>query len=695
MSIKSIKIKNLLSFDELIINNIEDINCIIGKNNAGKSNLLKLIRFFYNKLDNQRVLPPSLNSNYSSYGTITLEFNILKIKNIVTSNRIKESLNSIYDYNKYKFFRHIYNLLFKNHHENTISITLKINSNDSTEWLVKDKKILNIINYLYPFFEIDTRHIDLYDWDKLWHLISKLKSFNTEKLDKDKIIDFFDEQISDTSTEYRDYIERIENITKTTKYSYREKVLNYVKVGLEGQTFLINEQELSTQSDGTNSHRFIEIFLNLLISLTRREYITPFVYIDEPEIGLHPKKNEELIYNLYNIYSSFSKNKTPYPKILFATHSPNIVKQVIKLFDIKQQILHFSKNKQTNNTKVQKMNSQYQDSRFLNIFHDNEARLFFSDFILFVEGETELEVFSNKELLNIFPFLTKIDIYATNDVALKYLNPSYSNTSIPYLVLYDLDKFVEFDFNRNKLILTNKNINFKNFYKIYKNAYFGSKNYELIQFLKNIFSNIHENNVEFIDNIYIKNFNINMLVKNLNKYFFKPHNYFSNQTTIEEVLINEKTINSLYKWLIINYLKFSEKQKNAPPKVKRDIKKKKFEKIKNCIQYVNENFPSEKDKLTAFLLVFNGKTKSLISIENTNYEKYLSLDFRNKINNLKELYLNDLNNYFSKTSGWTTNFINFKIEELRNNYDNEELINQFKENFEELYDIIESIRVKL
>lgn len=49
MSIKSIRIENLLSYDTLIINNIKDLNCVIGKNNVGKSNLLKLLSFFLQK----------------------------------------------------------------------------------------------------------------------------------------------------------------------------------------------------------------------------------------------------------------------------------------------------------------------------------------------------------------------------------------------------------------------------------------------------------------------------------------------------------------------------------------------------------------------------------------------------------------------------------------------------------------------
>ena len=72
MSLKSIKIQNLLSFEELHIKKFEDVNCIIGRNNVGKSNLLKLINYFYQKLDNEKVLPPELKSRYSSCGIISI-----------------------------------------------------------------------------------------------------------------------------------------------------------------------------------------------------------------------------------------------------------------------------------------------------------------------------------------------------------------------------------------------------------------------------------------------------------------------------------------------------------------------------------------------------------------------------------------------------------------------------------------------
>ena len=124
MGIKSIKINNLLSFNHIIISDIKDINCIVGKNNVGKSNLLKLLKYFYNKLEGERHLPPKLNSNYSTFGTITITYDVSRIYKIVTSKS-----------NKTKFFKHIYSTIFKNNfNHDTFELTLKIHSNDSSEW---------------------------------------------------------------------------------------------------------------------------------------------------------------------------------------------------------------------------------------------------------------------------------------------------------------------------------------------------------------------------------------------------------------------------------------------------------------------------------------------------------------------------------------------------------------------------------
>jgi len=698
VGIKSIKIKNLLSFDELIINDFKDVNCIVGRNNSGKSNLLKLIRFFYKKLEGKRELPPTLNSKYSAFGTITIIYDTSRIKQIVTSETNK---------GKSSFFKHIYNVLFKEENENNIfslieidsidkeptyELTLKINSNDSTEWSTKSKDVINIINYLYPFFDIEARHIDLYDWNKLWIIVSRLKSFNINKLKQEEIVDFFNDKLSSDSDGYKEYIEKIQNATRTNKYNYREKVLNYVKAGLKGQTFLIDEQSLEMQSDGTNSHRFIEIALELLISLTRRDYINPTIYIDEPEVGLHPKRNEELIYKLYDTYSSYKKTKetkekgkykTPYPNIIFATHSPNIVKEVIKLFEINQQILHFSKDKKVN-TIVQKMNSTYKDERFLNIFSDNEARLFFSNFILFVEGETELEIFRNKKLLNKFPKLKEIDVYkSSSNVLGSYINPAYSNTAIPYLFLFDADKIYSFKRDSanskiRKLSFENKN---KNLYRLPDGKPENEADInKLISKYNKGFNKKYRDKLETMQKLKIihnKEFNFNELSFRINKIeeykesidliqnYLNDYNVKFLHTTIEEMLINDKSKdiffksieqdvkidNFLYDIRTVEYTVSFYKQRVNIGKI-RLLKPRK--RIRKKIIYKHHKYPKEVEQyLVEYLRVvyFNGKfeilTNKITEIDHENSE--FTKKQINEFDMMKKTILKKLKNYNLKT----------------------------------------------
>ncbi len=648
MSIKSIKIKNLLSFDELIIDNFKDINCIIGKNNSGKSNLLKLIRFFYNRLEGKRELPPQLNSNYSVFGTIAITYSI--------SDRIKTYLEK----KEKKYFEN-----------NTIyELTLKIYSNDSIEWSTNDKKILDTINYIYPFFDIEARHIDLYNWDKLWHIISKLKSFKLEKLEKN----LFHKE-NENNREFNEFIKLIDSTIDISKYTYKDKLLAYIKSGISGDKFVIGTDELITQSDGTNAHKFIELSLRLLIVLSKREYITPIIYIDEPEIGLHPKKNEELIENVYDIYKTEKRNIS-YPTIIFATHSPNIVKQVIKLFDINQQILHFSK-KQNKPTVSQVMYSQYNDKRFLNIFSDNEARLFFSNFILFVEGDTELEVFRNAKLLKQFPILKIIDVYQSGtNVTLENINPSYAKTSIPYLLLFDADKIYKFkrpnsDKSKREIILQkNGNLyDLKNEILNKTKFFYDKKKNEIYVYINTV--------IEFTQKKYdFDNFLFSLkkekeylqFTKDLNKYLINIKNIYSVKTTIEETLINNMSKSLFFEWISNEY----NFDKN---KIKEDILDDNI--LINYIRlFFGGKFEIQVDY--SFLEKDNDKTKKS--------KKLFELIKKNqKFPSQREV----------KTSGWATSFLNFSIDKIEKNRGENEFKEEFKKYFRELYDIITIIENKL
>lgn len=736
MAIQSIRVKNLLSFEDIFIDDIQDINCIVGKNNVGKSNLLKLIRYFYSKLNGERVLPPELYSKYNSFGSITIKFNTTRIKQIVTGKN-----------NKSAFLKHIYNTLFigqkrtsssnQTLEESYIELTLTIFKDDSVKWSTPNQEILKIIYILYPFIDIETRHIDLYDWNKIWGLVSQLSSFNVKKVNRDNVIDYLDNQISNGHGNYKDYIDKVESIVDTKHYSYRDKVLSYIKVGLPGHDFTNYGQDLNIQSDGTNSHRYIEIILKLLIVLTRREFITPTIYIDEPEVGLHPKLSEDLIQTLHKVYCEYLKTKigkevgkykTPYPKVIFSTHSPSILKYVVRLFKNNQQIIHFSKTR-TQGTKVSRLNSQYSDARFLNIFSDNEARLFFSNFILFVEGATELEIFRNYKLCEKFTPLKSIDVYETNEVILKYLNPNYSKAAIPFLVLNDADVLLKFDYKNSKLTLDNSKYNFLKITR-HNSLDFHTKNGKRRKSIIDFINSQNGKSFKFdSDKIGFDTFPIQGFISSINEILDEQQCYLT-LTTIEGSLITEHSLPIFEKWLIHKFtrsIRYNGSNKTPTQwfiSLKKDldlgkksnmelfnnimifdpidcnlskfdsqfIKEVRTQHLKDCKKAILDYSTSPKLILNLLRVIFEGKTDNLLSRHHDDFTATATPKFRQAVKNIRLNYFSTLNPIMGKTGGWVTDFLNFAIDHIDKNSKTEQHFNRnFAFVFPELSDIIRKV----
>lgn len=694
MSIKSIRIENLLSYDCVIINKISDLNCIIGKNNVGKSNLLKLISYFYRKINGDKCIPPNLHSGYNSLGSIAIEYDMSRIKSIVTSNREGKS----------DFFKHIYNTFFKGSpvgpakglfldsgSDTSFTLKLIINKDDSVSWSTKNENHIKLIGYLFPFFEIETRHINLYDWDKIWELISRLKSFKVNNFDKEEIIEFINEKISPTSDAYKDFITKVEGITKVSSYSYREKVLNYVKIGLNGQKFNVRGNDLTTQSDGTNSAEYLSIFLKLLIALTRREYISPIIFIDEPETGLHPKANEKLIYEIYQSCESFKKNSiefeigkyaTPLPRIFIATHSSNIVKFIVKYFKNTHQLLHFRNS--DSKTKVSTLTSTYRDNRFLNIFSDNEARMYFSDIILFVEGDTELEAFSNFSLARKFPHMNLIELYqASSNVYLENLNPARTKLPVPYFYLFDRDKVIQFEIKSRKckiVLQGNGQLYSLKIASLDKELVYFKKGYSL-DFKKQVNLIEQIKSSEGVE-IYFDNKSLDFdnrdrafvedIYQKIDEHLIRKNIIILN-STFEKCLINENSVYIFLKWL---------------------------EDINGCdgdeiVQYLNKSRRLDFKVLSAYLrLIFNGKSEigaSYKKIEKVNKEFLIS----RKILKVIERKIIEKSFFTGKTGGWVTSFLDFAITyidkaAIKKNVSFE---SEFSSIFSEFYSMIEKLRL--
>ncbi|WP_286297676.1 retron Eco8 family effector endonuclease [Vibrio apostichopi] len=683
MSIKSIKIKNLLSFGSIELKSIEEINAIVGMNNVGKSNFLSLVQFFYDKMASDRILAPELNSNYSPIGEVTITYDLSRIKKIVMSGRKNSKFfNIIYSAlikdESVSFFE-MFNSSFKSEAK-TFELTLIVNANGSSYWLEKDKQRIEIIHYLFPFFHIDSRHIDLHDWDKIWDLIASIKSLNVDKIDMDDFKAYIDSKLSDNGTIFSDYINMIEDSITIEKYAHKEKVLSIIKSAVKGSVFSSGGKDTKYQSDGTNSFNYIESTLKLLMLITRSEYITPFVFVDEPEVGLHPKKCEQLVNNIYNTYQKYgfkngNRRSIPFPKIVFSTHSSSIVKEVIKNFQENHQVIHFSLD-EMNNTKLQVMNSIYKKNNFLSIFSDNEARLFFSKFILFVEGETEQEIFGNFKLQNKFKSLKEIEVYkCSNNKIAEAINPSYSNTSIPYLFLYDADKFYEFGMQHSKKL----EIKFCNATKDV-----GIKNEKLVQEMKYYKRGFNKEHKEIYERlVQMSSFQGDEFETDSTGMFFKKNSpfyafriqvreYLKNKNvtvfndTIEGALISDNSKELFFKWLLsehgidVTHLLGSTVQLRTSGKVVID----------------------DKVLLACIKLMFGGKS-------DTQFKK------TRKFKQVEDLvfYINGKADWppISKTSGWVTSFLDFSIAEI----EKESLANQdqnfytiFNGYFPELYAIL-------
>lgn len=609
---KKIEITNLLSFDNLLVEDLNDLNCIVGRNNVGKSNLLKVLKFFYNKLDGKEELPPKLNSNYSYKGSISITFDLTRIYRIARKKPTNQYFALIIRKLIPLHMRSIFTLMRYDNDHTTYTLVLNIYNDGKVKWSTNDKQTLNLILYLFPFFHIEPRHMNLHEWDSLWDLISRLKSFNLSNIDEQSVINFFDKSINaNGDNSYKKYIADLNDTISTRQSTQKEKVLSYIKAGLKGYRFEIDENDLKYHSDGTNSFHFIKTFLKILITISRREYITPFVFIDEPELGLHPKMNEVLIQDIYTSYK-YSKNgddRITRPRVFLTTHSPNIVKEIIKKFRVNQRIYCFQK-KTDSKTTISKLNSTYDNESFINIFSDNEARLFFSDFILFVEGESELEVFGNMKLTEHFSHLKNIDLYkCSNNVIGERVNPSYSNTAIPYMFLFDADKAISIKGEPKKLSLElQKNGNYFDFkteslkaeYNRYKMGF--SKNYKarkenlacLISSKKKPVE-VNKTSQDFTDKSGFER--IFMAVKNqlLNK------NIYINRTTLEGCLIQNDSSSIVYKWLDREY-------KSDTASILNRLKQSKYLNEEMLIDYIR--------------VIFNGKSKALTDYSYFNPETY-------------------------------------------------------------------------
>ncbi|MBE6847392.1 MAG: ATP-binding cassette domain-containing protein [Ruminococcus sp.] len=395
--IKRIEITNFKSIEslKLCIQN-EHIIGILGKNGTGKSTLFHAVNYFFSKLNKQHsddVVIDGVNP-YVQKCTITISFNLARMFMKSKGNKeLSEIMNFIQEYQQ-EFFGKVSDVL---------SITMIQYRDGRIVWSIDKKyqeKILNAIKRYFPIYFINVRNLDLQSWNKLWDIIGDLlMSVPRENVEHLKKLDeaFF-------AIYGERYIKSKQKIEDTFKeegisldpFSFRSRFKDVFKLRFGGEQFEFNERNLDYYSDGTNSYKYLKLLISLIPYVSELSCKHPLIMIDEPEIGLHSAFITELVECIHHSIEDKAV-------LLFTTHSPKVIEELTNqgveyaLYRTSDYRLH---------TILTKLNLQWlKDGKHTVTIKETEC--YFSDYLVYVEGESEVQLFQNKYLRRLFELTPK------------------------------------------------------------------------------------------------------------------------------------------------------------------------------------------------------------------------------------------------------------------------------------------------
>lgn len=638
MSIKSIEIKNFRSIDHLKINIVE-LNAFVGKNGSGKSTILKAVEYFYNNLLDMKATNDNFDSN-----------NFYKRKLEI---KIEYDLSRIIKFSNGSYLMKLFGFKFSEDYlsDNRFVVKMTQEKNGPINWNI-DYDERYIIYNSNPVYFCNTRSISLTNWDEIWNVVGDLVNAK----DASEIgTELHTSLKSDKFTNFNNYTKLFEkfllsNNLSVHEYTKKEMIVNLLQLQLGGKKFISNNQNLDYYSDGTNSQNFILFLSYISFEISKKRLKDVTILLDEPELGLHPRMIDELMERIVQ----YSKNVN----FMIFTHSPRLVAYILRnsgeLYNV------YLDNSYTKLKKIIKT----KEVRYNFIITEREASYLFSDFLLFVEGVTEVELFSNRVIQNLFPFLKRIDVVNTtsNDHILRMILPKNNKVEIPYLVLVDLDKLINFKIQKDKSkckfsikslwyspLSDSDLINYLKFNYAKKEAKKYLSKFQQIEKFKEK-SYRHDNrlkNISGFRNVY----------KEIND-FCLFSNVYGVRTTIEGTIINDNSCKYIEKW---RFTKNTELRKHLR---KHD----------------------KKSRVVLNRMMFLGKTETLKSFGKADFGKEYSF--------IK-------NDIVEKNSSWISEFFDYyeqsvlKQKQYLVDKNNLKKVKRFSSDFPELYDIITIIRSKL
>ncbi|WP_042141889.1 retron Eco8 family effector endonuclease [Paucisalibacillus sp. EB02] len=658
--LKRVKLVNCKSIKKVDIK-IDKNNCIIGKNGVGKTTFIKAIQYFYNSLEGKKsdFIIFDKNNPYNEFAEIELIFDF---NYFITVYEVYSFKKSIGEMKQSDFMDNIGELISFVDRNNMLAIRLYVDKEGNTEWATGlSFELRKVLKTIYPFYYISIKNNDHTNWETLWEMVgdmAKLPSFNLEEDLGDLINQQYGDSYGKIIDILRDKFDR--NNIVISPFTNQEKFLNAIKLQLGGEKLRYRYKELSYFSEGTNSFNYLQLFCSLVAKIAEQKLKIPLLLLDEPEVGLHPKYIDDLMNNLIR---NENKNQS-----IIVTHAPRVLKNIIKKTH-DYNILHAT-NRQNGYANITIIN-QFQDHREKNILSDEEASYYFSEQIVFVEGNTELELFNNNNLMTLFPFLRQVDFYSFDGdtVNISTIHPEIRNTKIPYLIIVDNDYIFEVDNVGNPVLKHGKkdflnpldNVRFKTQHDK-EMFHFGEngKLYDLRMKINSLSSYKYSLDKYWctVYGDYFKDF------KELIKLYCLKYKVYPINTTIEGSLVNYNNLNLFRDWLIANH-----------PYDQR---------------YIHDlfNISNNKETLTtAFRLIVNGKYDTLKNIMKDNKTNSFPDTIRKSY-----LTIHRLRHEYDKTTGWVSAWLDYVFsKEINIHNTREEQVKQFSIYFPELYDIIKNI----
>lgn len=430
MGIEKIEFENVKNLKNIFLN-INSLNVFVGINGTGKSHIQKFIKYFYDNMVSENITSDVFDKEnpYNDYIKISIKYNLSTLLEAGESQRDQ-------------IFNEILDIIDEN---NNIVLTLIQYKNNVIKWNYTYNQ-RKLIKYLFPFYSIDVRNLDLLDWENIWNVIGDLGQKRSEDENK------FPKELDDILQKIygKKYIESMSELDReleklgygTIPFKNNEKFKQINKIRFDGEVFNYKNRNLDFYSTGSNSFNYLRVFYLVLSKLHQEKLKEPLVILDEPEIGLHPSYIDDLIQYIVECSGNI--------QTILSTHSSRVLKNSI----IQNGVNIYQVSNKKNYTIIKKVKS-FKDLKEKKVITDREASYYFSQGILFVEGITEFELFTNKNLKEIYPVLKSIEIfsYDSNNIALDVSHPRQRQMNIPYLLLLDMDKLLNYDNDKNKFII--------------------------------------------------------------------------------------------------------------------------------------------------------------------------------------------------------------------------------------------------